>query len=367
MLKVLIVDDMDIARRELKRLKLWERNGLVISGEAKNGQEALEMLEEAAFDIVITDIRMPKVDGIELLKKIAERSLCQCVILCSDYSEFRYARQGLILGAFDYIVKPVAEEELEALMKRAREHIADKRLERQKILKLEKSLKEKVDVYFPHAEVDQLIGAVGTGDAKAHQYAANIVDLAVTSLNGDPVKVKSLVNSILYQVKNKILERYKWLDKFIGAEEIGTYEFREAVDASSVKAAFISEIKRLVNLLGSLEPTVPGGGMLEQVCSFILENVDEEISLSKVSEALFLNKSYISGSFKQKKGVSFVEYLTAVKMERAKKLIRDGNIKVYEIGALLGFKDTEYFSRLFKKYSGISPSEYRQSIQKNYL
>ncbi|HNU80766.1 MAG TPA: response regulator, partial [Bacillota bacterium] len=77
MLRIMIVDDVDIVRKELKRLKLWgDKTGFVISGEACNGHEALEKLEESKFDMVITDIRMPKVDGMELLKEITRRKLC---------------------------------------------------------------------------------------------------------------------------------------------------------------------------------------------------------------------------------------------------------------------------------------------------
>lgn len=364
MLKVMLVDDMDIVRRELKRFKLWEKNGFMIAGEAKNGHEALEKLDQAAFDMVITDIRMPKVDGIELLKRITEKKLCPCVILCSDYSEFRYAKQGLVLGAFDYIVKPVVEEELDELLNRAKEYIQDKRFEQRKIMLLEKKLEEKVDIFFPQAEFDQLIAAIDSGDARIPEYAAHIADIACARLEQDALKVRSLLKSILRQVKSKLMENYNWLDKFMGSNEMGAADFSEVGEVDSLKEAFVSDIKRTVNMLRRLKPAVQGGGMLEQVCSFVLENVDDEISLATTAEALFMNKSYISGNFKQKTGISFVEYLTIVKMERAKKLIRDENIRIYEIAGLLGYKDIEYFSRLFKKYIGFSPTEYRQNYQK---
>jgi two-component system response regulator YesN len=364
MIQVLIVDDMDIVRIELKRLKLWEKNGFIISDEAKNGQEALEKLGKSSFDMVITDIRMPKVDGIELLKSITVKKLCPCVILCSDHSEFTYARQGLVLGAFDYMVKPVVEEELDKLLNRAKEFILDKRQEQQKIMQLEKKLEEKVDVFFPQAEVDQLIGAINAGDARGVEYAANIVDISCTSMERDIIKVKSLLNSIMYQIRNRTMESNKWLGKFIDADKMGAIDFTRANEEASIKSVFVSEVRRMVNLLGRLKCLSHGSIMIEQVCSFVLENVDEEISLSSVAEALFINKSYISGNFKQKTGRAFIEYLTDVKMERAKKLIRDGNIKIYEIGELLGFRDIEYFSKVFKKCTGSSPTEYRLRNQK---
>ncbi|MGE5676749.1 MAG: response regulator [Pseudomonadota bacterium] len=360
MLQVLVVDDMDIVRRELKRLKLWEKNGFMISGEAGNGHEALEKLSKESFDMVITDIRMPKIDGIELLKKITEKKLCSCVILCSDHSDFKYARQGLVLGAFDYIVKPVDPGELDELLARARDFITEMRHEQQRILQLEKKLEEKVDVFFPRAEVEQLVAAINSGSGDWLLYAGVVFDTACASLGQDPIKLKALLNSILYQVKNRVTEEHKWIGKYAGTDEICAADFAKADGKVLERELFIAEIGNMAELLGRLRGNIRAGGVIEQVCTYVLENIDEEVSLSTVADSLFINKSYISGNFKQKTGISFIEYLTTVKMERAKKLIRDGSIRIYEIGGLLGFKDIEYFSRVFKKYTGLSPMEYRQ-------
>lgn len=365
MLQVLIVDDMDIVRRELKRIKIWEKNGFMISGEAGNGQEAMEKLSRESFDMVITDIRMPKVDGIELLEKITEKKLCPCVILCSDHSDFKYARQGLVLGAFDYIVKPVVPEELDELLSRARVFITETRQEQQRILQLEKKLEEKLDVFFPRAEVEQMVAAINSGDDKWLPHAENIFDTACASVGKDSVKLKALLNSIVYQVKNSVTEEHKWIGKYAGADEICAADLAGIEGTVSEKELFISEIRSMAELLGRLRCNIRTGGVIEQVCTYVLENIDREISLSTVADSLFINKSYISGNFKQKTGMSFIEYLTTVKMERAKKLIMDGSIRIYEIGGLLGFKDIEYFSRVFKKYTGLSPMEYRQNCRMN--
>src|SRR5690554_2801467 len=105
--KVLLVDDMEISRRQVKRLNLWDgETNFYIAAEAQNGQEALNILRQEEFDLLITDIKMPKIDGIELMKETAENSLCPCVVLLSDYEDFSYARLGIQYGAFDYLGKP---------------------------------------------------------------------------------------------------------------------------------------------------------------------------------------------------------------------------------------------------------------------
>lgn len=103
MYKVMLVDDYEIFRMEIKRMNIWKDNPqFQIVAEASNGIEAIAFLEKNQVDVLITDIRMPQIDGIELLKIASERKLCPVVILLSDYTEYNYARQCLVHGAFDY-------------------------------------------------------------------------------------------------------------------------------------------------------------------------------------------------------------------------------------------------------------------------
>ena len=362
MLKTMIVDDMDIIRREIKRLKLWgEETGFVISDEAKNGHEALEKLMISPIDLVITDIRMPKIDGIELLKRITAEKLCTCVVLISDHSEFNYARQGLVLGAFDYMVKPIKEEELKKLLKRAKDFIVGKKIEQQRLRQLEQSLVEKNEVYLSRPEINQLIEIMKVGDESAKQYASHIVDVVCADFKHDLIKTENVLNSIIYEVAIKLQESYNWLDKFMISKDLEGATSSRPVDEDFIKATFVSKIDHMTILLRKLQYGIGENEMIEQVRKCVLENIDNGISLSAVSDLIFMNKNYVSETFKYKAGISFTEYLTMVKMERAKKLIIDGRLKTYEMAEMLGFKDIEYFSKLFRKHVGSSPTEYRNN------
>jgi two-component system response regulator YesN len=104
MYKVMLVEDSEVMLKEIRRLKCWrDAPDFVVSYEARNGCEALQQLTGTLIDLVITDIRMPKVNGLELLQKIKERELAKAVVILSEYREFNYARQGMVLGAFDYL------------------------------------------------------------------------------------------------------------------------------------------------------------------------------------------------------------------------------------------------------------------------
>ncbi|MCX7772278.1 MAG: response regulator, partial [Clostridia bacterium] len=138
MFKVLIVDDVDILRRDLRRLKVWgEASGFTITDEAANGKEALQKLNASAFDMVITDIRMPVMDGMALLRAISKDKLCPCVVLLSDYTEFSYAREGLVHGAFDYLGKPIDGQKLEELLQRVKQFLLERENEKAKLKQLE--------------------------------------------------------------------------------------------------------------------------------------------------------------------------------------------------------------------------------------
>lgn len=111
MLKVVIVDDEPIIRMGIKASILWDRLGLKLAGEYSNGAEALKGMEQSPADILITDIKMPVMDGLGLTQKTKELNPAAQVILVSSYNDFEYVRQGIVLGATDYILKPTMEPE----------------------------------------------------------------------------------------------------------------------------------------------------------------------------------------------------------------------------------------------------------------
>lgn len=359
MLKLMIVDDMEIIRREIRRFKFWGDDNFEIAQEAENGHEALKKLEECPVDMVITDIRMPKVDGIELLKKIMERKLCTCVVLVSDHSEFHYARQGLVLGAFDYIVKPLEEHALKEVLERAKTFILEKKKEEQRIEELEQNFAQNAREYISYRELLQLILQK---DKRALLYAEKMLEELETDGEQDSIGLQRLVSNTLEQLLQDLMKSYEWLNKFLGVQEFKEFKLGKRRGAAEFKAGFLEAIRELGDLIHKL--TAAENEVTSKVCSYAVAHVDEDISLGTVAERIFMNKTYVSETFKQKTGISFTEYITTVKMERAKKLMRDEGLKNYEIAQMLGFKDVEYFSKLFKKSIGLSPTEFRQNLYK---
>lgn len=120
MLKVLIVDDEALVRRGIVLGVDWAAMGCVVVGEAANGEEGLAAVERYSPNLIITDVRMPKMDGIEMMNRLREKGCRAHVIVLTAYSDFSYARSALQFGADDYLLKPFRDQELTAAIDKVR-------------------------------------------------------------------------------------------------------------------------------------------------------------------------------------------------------------------------------------------------------
>lgn len=119
MIKVLIVEDEELIRKGLIYTIDWMAMGCIIVGEAKDGEEGLVQIEKLKPDVVITDIRMPKMTGIEMIAEAQNRNQEDFVpVILTSYSDFEYARTSIRLGVFEYLLKPVSDEALKEVMER---------------------------------------------------------------------------------------------------------------------------------------------------------------------------------------------------------------------------------------------------------
>jgi two-component system response regulator YesN len=244
---------------------------------------------------------------------------------------------------------------------RASDYILEKRKELERVKRLE----ENVEIYFSKADVNQIIELIENGDLKAVNAAVHIVHVANVNSNNDLITVESVLKRVILVIIKEIFEKYRWLDKFLIATKLENIDFSDCDTLESFGKEFKQVIEKITYTISVLYYSNSGSKIVNSICNYVLENVDAQVSLSIVANKLFMNKTYISELFKQKTGIGFVEYIRNVKMERAKRLINEGNLKIYEIGEELGYKDIEYFSRQFKKYTGFTTIEFRQnSIKK---
>lgn len=252
MYRVLIADDDYAVRYAYSKMKVWNETGFVIAEQVSNGQLALDKLKNERFDIVIADICMPVLNGVELLREIRNISSDVDVIFVSSYNEFEYARQGLVLGAFDYILKPVKGYKLKEVLSRA---------------------KEKLD------------------ERNYNKFADSCVKMTF---------------------------------HYFGIEKSNAFS--------------------------------------EKLFQFLSENEDILITMDDAADYFEISKDYFGKLFKQNFNVSFTRFYSVLKVEYAKTLIREYNYKAYEISEMLGYSSRDYFTKIFKEVTGITPTEYKNAV-----
>ena len=341
MYNILIIDDKEVFRRKIKRLDFFSKNSDLckISYEAQNGSDALEILRNNNIDITITDIRMPIMNGIDLLKIIKEENLCKCTILLSEYTDFYYAKEGIVYGAFDYIIKPINNDKITNVLTRAFDYLKT----------------TSTSVAFWENLARDIVDMIVDRDAGYHSVIKLIFDETM-KISISPDKAFIEAKHLLKFISSEVIKKKPNMIKFVPTNEIceisGTYE-----DASEI----FSEVSRKLDLLfkeiNKFE-SESNNALINNICGYIINNIEQEVNLQTIADEFFINKKYLSSCFKKETGVGFVEFVTTVKIERAKMLIADKNLKVYEVSAKLGFSDTEYFSKLFKQKTGQAPTEF---------
>lgn len=337
MYKVLFVDDDETIGFIVSKMKVWENSNFKITRYAQNGKEALLVLEKESFDLIITDIRMPIVDGLELLENIRKRGDKTFLVLASTYSEFEYAKRGLQNGAIDYIIKPITEENLKELFIRVEKLLKEKE-DKPKETNLKVS-KDRIDKWY-----NLFINLEETPKILKDKYLKELNDIVKEE--------KVIFSELLFEgIWEKIVKVFPWLVKLENIEFLFKEEsFEKEVEEKIYNIQEIVKKYKLNNY----------DSLINNVSEVILKNIGKDKLLDIISEELQLSKDYIGKLFKNKIGITLNEYSTILKMEYGKKLLNGSNKKVYEISEELGYSTIDYFSKLFKNYTGFTSVQYRK-------
>ena len=238
MLNVYIADDEVWIILGLKKLLDRINVNAYVVGTANNGLTAKEEIAHFKPDVIFADIRMPGLSGLELLQAIPEVSPESKVVIISGYAEFEYAREAIHHHAFDYLLKPIKEEEL-----------------------------------------------------------SRVMTAIINERNGDPEEDRVPVVS----------------DR-----------------------------------------------MIDNVITDIRDHYMEDISLTSLSAKYNISMGHLSKMIKENLQVNFSDYIASLRIQRAKELLRDDSLSIQEISEIVGYNDYFYFTKVFKKVEGISPSKYRK-------
>ena len=523
MYKTVIVDDDFLVRSYLKQLDSWQRSGYEIIADLRDGEEALAVIEKEHPDLLVTDISMPLMDGIELIRRVRRDNPGTYIIVLSCHDDFEYVKEAMKLGANEYVLKnSLNEDSLYEILEKTKSQLAgiqtrqkevdetkklaqmgrhslryhffngllsgslsagereEKRIEAGVFGKFTNSavvslfmpgfseLKVKfaaleLEQYSQHllqklfeclsellGEEKKYVEEVYLGEGVfccfldlSHIHRSSLMRQRLTSVatacyrcsKEEPYTFAVGVSGICfgeggirlaYQQVREITKLYfyeksnilyydgepqighelpeearkliKELPSYVDAHRADDMEkaFQKAAEAferchtesrlvihwlkeldqkagiereaetygSIIKIEQVSDMGKEYRkkLLSARKKEIPetAGPVIRKVVDFLYENYRGQIGLTDAAEAANVNPAYLSYLFKQEMGIGFSNYLMDLRMECAKDLLRNTNEKIKDVAAMSGMNDYHYFSKAFKKQTGVSPADYRK-------
>lgn len=487
MYKVMVVDDEKYIRKSIINRVDWQQFGLTVEAEAGNGMEALDMLETVRPEVILVDIRMPRMDGLEFIAEAKKRFPRSSYVIMSAYNDFSYAKKAIQLGVEDYILKPVEEEELGKILENIVYRLNEERLVKQLLRgkngqsglpfrgknmmalafymeddeDLEERIKNEVKkelsrmmpeaaVYYlkdysrsdcyvflingsqlsevfgeqfmeqiwlefdawegaaacsgplPNSRVNDAVaqcmnllkrkifcperkivppacnvkrGAAkepenaGSGLTALYQYILEqdygrlvsklreAIGTVIREENGTDT-IEAFINEVLALLKHIPKEQHDSIDLDIIFHEFNSRDYLLAYKSSEkLKEDLYYAVGQTINTTCTDDQDV-----IFEIKTYIQDHYADNLNAAEIAQKFFLNASYLSTLFKEKTGLNLTAYVEGIRMEKAKHLLEKSSQSVTDVAIAAGYSDSSYFSKVFKRYSGMTPRQYRDNL-----
>jgi len=339
MYNFLIVDDEPIMRTGIRAM--LTRCSLPIETviEASNGLEALHMLASNQVHIVITDIRMPKMNGLELSSKISMEYPGIHTAIVTGFDDFQYAQYALRYGVKDYLLKPLNQDEFVKALSRIIESYENRN----------------ASIYINHDKVASIIQLLLAGIWNQEQHKLDEAHALMSELllSLPRYYYESLLDDVLSTLLNALSEKTAYAIDF----EIPVSESKTNRD--EWLAWFWEYIVHLRNDVYQTR-TNSDSLLIEKAQIMIEENYNRDLTLEELSHKIGFSPSYFSKLFKSHTGKNFVQFRSELRIQKAMELLNMPNKSIIEIAYEVGFNDMSHFIRTFKKQTSLLPNEYRK-------
>jgi len=414
MINILIADD-SAAEREYILFLIKKNQYEVVYSTAANGEEALEQMRHGTFDLLITDIKMPFMDGIELTKEALSLNPALEIIIISGYSDFTYAKSAISLGVNEYLLKPIDPEEFQRVMDKLIRTVAASRLEAELsslknqytknhiLMQLfsgkeggpgssgpnEKLVEHVISPYCTliviefksqYSSIDILsLEAVLSPLLTGYLYhcinltpAQSVLLLEVQNPEAlpDHNATEMLCNDLLNLITGTYpipcvlafdcrIERRQLQKAYVALEELLENSF-----LTPEAAVFFPGIHTDLKSKDLSEASIPAPELarskLKIVKQYIYDNYGSDLSIEVLAGQVYIHPNYLSRIFKRDTGCNLNKFIKAYRMEKAKEMLETTQKKVSAIGSAVGYQNSSYFCQTFSDYFGISPEKYRQ-------
>lgn len=387
-MKVLFVDDDAIARKSIPGRIPWEKYGWEFLYAAKDGMDALEYMQSHQPDLILSDIKMPIMDGIQMAIIAKDYYPSVKFIFLSGYKDFEYAQQALKLNAIDYLTKPVMTAALIDTLKKADTLIRQEQkinhvMEKGYPTIRRKFISQLMYTNFTQADDDVFkafdinlsngFGTVGFIDLKSVDLigAKDLLDLLQEGCRqfneiyyGSFFIAIDTTQLFFIFTANNTAEKKDFQFKLQEMQQRLNRWFEENLH---IHGAFHcgSVFRELNELYLSYQNAQKvrnnqSSSLLEQIRRHIQnEYMNPDLTLLSIANQFNINHCYLTSLYKEQYGINLYDYLIQVRMEKAAELLKTTDLKSYQIAELTGYNNSQYFSLSFKKYYGCTVTEFK--------
>ncbi|MDR3050481.1 MAG: response regulator [Oscillospiraceae bacterium] len=342
MWKAAIVDDERATREGLLCHVPWRALGIEQVRAVADAPQMLSLCREMRPDIVISDIRMPGMDGIALCQTL-RKSLPKCrIIFLSGYSDKAYLKAAIELSAVSYVEKPVSIAELTRVLARA-------------VAECEQLSGWRQDAHSA-ALAAQYAEALHRGDRQGVLAAAQRVREALVAASPDVSALHGTYFQLCYQT-----ERRGWMPQ----DEASAIEaLRAALDAlPDLDALHGALTERIETAFPTGAQGMPLNPKVQDALRYMQGALsDPALDLTAIARQVYTSPTYLASLFKKEMGDTVRQYLSAMRMRHACGLLRERTLKLYQVAQRCGYTDANYFTKAFRKAMGMTPKAYREKM-----
>ena len=425
MYRMIVVDDEAAITDWLYQAITEEFNGILEVYRAYSGEECLELMKKGGFHIVMTDISMPAFSGLDLLSVLKEYYPKTKKLILSAYDNFSYAKEAIELGVTSYVLKGDGDDVLFAAIRKVTEelkaeeemfHLSEKEklqpeqtgeVQRHRMLRhylrgmqVSGSLNEQVyprwiDFTLP---MDFALIMLSVQDALQRRFQIMALEDSFAEYLKPHYRyemvemgISEVVLLVQPAAKAENEEEFSWLKPSLYAayenaqnsfynvtqQYLNIVYSEEAVSDAELPEKY-ETIKRLLRGCGNFECSIilseRSTGMnaraerdgikreIAMVIKYIEENTEKDLSLIMLADVVYLNPSYLSHLFRQQMGVTISEYIKDARIGRCKRMLADPKYHIHDVARAVGYDNASYFTRFFKKMTGVTPQSYRQQL-----
>ena len=337
MFGIVIVEDEELERQALRTILTENLEGVSILGEARTGPEAVHLIDTCDIDLLLVDINIPKLNGLEVIRHLRSRHVDTKVIITTAYDYFEITRTAIHLKADEYLLKPIRTEILlstvEACLQQLDASRRCRELSARILAQVERGAYPETAALV-RRHVEWIYTQPGYALLElALDFAAALVQLA--GVKGPALAQRGA------QLRTMLAD--------------GCVQ-------DQMLAVFLAMVDRLFDLAGgACAPQPPDP--VQKALNYIEHNLKKGVTLEEVADHLNISPCYFSKLFKKTMDINFIRYLTTRRMDFAKELLDGTALPVTRIASELSCSDVNYFCKSFKKEVGLSPSGYRPRSQ----